>query len=277
MQPLPFCYPSPGPRAGARHSRSRQAMTDRARSFVRSWVLPFVDPRHLASITLLPRFLLEWRNYRKRSPGERVRLWDAHPCLADRLPHTPFDPHYFYQAAWLARRVAQLRPGRHVDVGSSVDLIGVLSSIVPVVFADYRPLRARLPNLCALAATATRLPFGDCSLESVSSLHVLEHIGLGRYGDPIDPEGSRLAARELVRVLRPGGRLYLSVPVGRERVCFNAHRVFAAATVVSMLQGARLTAFDVVDDAGCLTLGAALSAADRLEYGCGMYELVKDA
>jgi SAM-dependent methyltransferase len=251
-------------------------MRGRARDLARRWVLPFVDPRQLVSIALLPRFLLEWRAYRRRARDQSVRLSDAYPCLTDRSAHTPFDPHYFFQAAWLARRISATRTARHVDVGSSVAMIGVLSALTAVVFVDYRPLRARLPGLASVAANATRLPFADASLDSISSLHVIEHVGLGRYGDPIDPHGSRSAARELARVLRPGGRLFLSVPVGRERVCFNAHRVFAAETIVSLLGGLRLEGFALVDDEGRFTQNAALEAARGLDYGCGLFEFTKD-
>jgi SAM-dependent methyltransferase len=252
-------------------------MTSRARQLVRSWVVPFVDPRQLASVVWLPRFFAELGRFRRAAPEESVRLADAYPCLADRMSSTPFDPHYFYQGAWLARRVAAASPSLHVDIGSSVLMLSVLCAQVPVVFLDYRPLRAGLPGLHAVAGSGTRLPFADGALASVSSLHVIEHIGLGRYGDGLDPAGSRAAARELARVVKPGGRLYLSVPVGRERVCFNAHRVFAPDTVVAMLADLDLAAFCLVDDTGRFLENSPLGAGADLEYGCGMFEFVKHA
>jgi SAM-dependent methyltransferase len=251
-------------------------MTSRARQFVRAWVLPFVDPRQLAALALLPRFVGEMRRFRRAAPGVSVRLADAYPCLADRVASTPYDPHYFYQSAWLARRVAAAVPALHVDIGSSVLMLSVLSARTPTVFLDYRPLRAGLPNLHCVAGSGVRLPFADASLESVSSLHVIEHIGLGRYGDPLDPRGSERAAAELGRVVKPGGRLYLSVPVGRERVCFNAHRVFSPHTIAGWLRGLRLEAFALVDDAGRFQDHAPLAAATALDYGCGMFEFVRD-
>src|SRR5262245_10149617 len=212
-------------------------MSTRLRGLVRSWLLPFIDPRQIASLIYLPRFLLDLRQYRRLATREPVRLADAYPCLSDRTPRTPFDPHYFYQGAWLSRRLAQTKPARHVDIGSSVMMISVLSAQVPVIFVDYRPLPVALSGITSVGGDLNRLPFADGTLDSVSSLHVIEHIGLGRYGDPIRAEGSRPAAHELARVIKPGGRLFISVPVGRERVCFNAHRVFAPATMVSYFDG----------------------------------------
>jgi SAM-dependent methyltransferase len=100
---------------------------------------------------------------------------------------------------------------------------------------------------------------------------VIEHIGLGRYGDPLDPKGSIKAAAELQRVLRPGGKLYLSLPIGRERVCFNAHRVHAPSTVLGMFAQMKLMEFSLVDDEAQYIEHASLKNADKLEYGCGLF------
>jgi hypothetical protein len=45
-------------------------------------------------------------------------------------------------------------------------------------------------------------------------MHVVEHVGLGRYGDPIDANGDAQAIKELKCVLWPGGVLYFVVPTG---------------------------------------------------------------
>ena len=239
--------------------------------FVRSWVLPFADPRRPASLVRLPGFFLDFLRYRKRASGEAAQLRDAYPCLLDRTARTPFDPHYLYQGAWLARRLARDRPATHVDIGSSVLTISVLSGQVPIVFVDYRPLAAKITGLTPVAANITRLPFAEGSIASLSSLHVVEHVGLGRYGDPLNPEGSRQALRELARVLASGGRLYLSVPVGRGRVCFNAHRVFDPTSTPPSLPGLVCREFSVVDDAGRFIEHADPADFRDLDYGCGMY------
>jgi len=246
----------------------------RLRVLAKNWIKAFLLPVPLAGLLGLPRYISDWFRYSRmsgNSPGYR----DSYPCLTDRLSNTPFDPHYFFQGAWLARKVAQAAPAQHVDVSSSVMTIAALSGFVDTVFIDYRPLQVSLPGLDCRAGNITQLPFEDGSVNSLSCLHVIEHIGLGRYGDPLDPQGSLRAASELQRVMHPGGNLYLSTPVGRERVCFNAHRVFAPNTVVSMFAKMELIAFSCVDDAGNLVLDTTLASAHENEYGCGLFHFRK--
>ena len=151
----------------------------------------------------------------------------------------------------------------------------MLSAHVPTIFVDYRPLAARQSGLIPVGGDIVRLPFADASLPSVSCLHVIEHIGLGRYGDSLDAEGARRAATELQRVVSMGGKLYLSTPIGRERVCFNAHRVFSVATILAMFSQLRLVAFSYVDDGGRLHQDVPSDSVPPLDYGCGFFEFGK--
>ena len=240
--------------------------------FLERWIGAVVDWRRLVSLRYLPRFLADLFAFRHQAGSWTVRASDTYPCLADRLPTTPFDPHYFYQGNWLARRLAEARPRQHVDIGSSVLTIGVLSAHVPTIFVDYRPLMVRQSGLSCVAADINLLPFADGSVTSLSCLHVIEHIGLGRYGDPINVKGASLAAAELQRLIGEGGALYLSAPIGRERVCFNAHRVFAPGTILSLFPQLRLTNFSYVSDDGTLRENASLAQVPPLEYGCGLFE-----
>lgn len=241
------------------------------------WLVAFVDPRRALGIVNLPRYLTHWRRYRRLAGPGAMRWQDSYPCLTDWTPATPFDPHYFYQASWAARKLAESKPTWHVDIGSSVIMIGVTSAITPTVFVDYRPFRAQITGLTTMGGDLLALPFANNSVHSLSCLHVIEHVGLGRYGDPIDPQGSIKAAHELVRILAPGGRLIFSTPVGRERIQFNAHRVFAPETVLKMFDGLGLGDYAMVDDQGVfhLHIHPAEVQVSSWEYGCGMFDFVK--
>lgn len=232
-------------------------------------------PKPLLGLLYLPKFIAHWVNYARLARGEKIRLLDMQPCLGDWSTHTPFDAHYFYQGAWLARRVKAAGAGKHVDIGSSVLTMSVLSAQVETTFVDYRPLKASLPGLTSIAGNILNLPFADNSVQSLSCLHVIEHIGLGRYGDPLDPHGSIKAALELQRIVSMGGKLYLSLPIGRERVCFNAHRVHAPASVLRMFSQLQLIEFSYVDDNGLYHEGETVDVASHLEYGCGLFQFQK--
>lgn len=227
------------------------------------------------TLLYLPRYFKHLLQYRRIDDAQRVSVFDLQPCLGDWSRYTPFDAHYFYQGAWLARQLSQIKPSRHVDVGSSVLTLSVASAFVNTVFVDYRPLKAPLPGLTSVAGDITNLPFSDGTLESLSCMHVIEHIGLGRYGDALDPQGSLKASVELQRVIRQGGRLFFSTPIGRERVCFNAHRVYSVETVIRMFEHMELDSFSYIDDSGCMVGPAMPATQSGMEYGCGLFVFKK--
>jgi hypothetical protein len=117
--------------------------------------------------------------------------------------------------------------------------------------------------------------------DSLSCLHALEHFGLGRYGDPVRFDGHLRGFANLARMLQPEGTLYLSVPIGAQRIEFNAHRVFGVAGLVDMVEKRfRIDSFSFVDDAGRLHENVALEPRAIREnfgcrYGCGILELTK--
>jgi len=241
------------------------------KQLVRNLVLMAIYPRPFIGLAYLPKYISQWIKFNQLNTENKLCFADAYPNLSDWVTKTPFDPHYFYQGAWLARQLAEAHPVRHFDVGSDVKLIGAISAFVPTEFMDFRPLDVTLPGLDCTRGDIKALPMTDSSVLSVSCLHVVEHIGLGRYGDPLDPEGSRKALRELERVVSPGGRLYLSVPVGRERICFNAHRIFSPEFIVAAMPSLTLRNFSYVDDNGHFLEYQPLAAAQSLDYGCGMF------
>jgi len=180
---------------------------------------------------------------------------------------------YFYQDTWAFRKILQHRPAAHVDIGSTALLVGCLASVVRTTSIDVRPLPVTLPGLHALSGLITQLPFVSGSVESISSLCVIEHIGLGRYGDPLDPEGTVKAAHELCRVLAPGGNLYVSVPCGRSYVAFNGHRSFEKEEFLSLFRGLTLREFLLVNDRGVTN---EIKPDPRLGLHVGLFHFSKD-
>ena len=239
--------------------------------------LRYVAGRVVRAAAVAPgaaRYLRDRAAYSRLPGGGGLRWRDSFPKLTDRLPRSPIDPHYFHQDTWAARRIAEWAPSRHVDVGSRVDLVGFLTAVTSVVFVDVRPLRVDIEDLEPVTGSVLDMPFADGSLESVSCLHVAEHIGLGRYGDPLDPLGTRKAAAELQRVLAPGGQLLFSLPVGRPRVEFNAHRVHDPLEVRSWFDGLELAEFAGVDDQKVFRRHRSLDELAGATYACGMYQLI---
>lgn len=223
------------------------------------------------------RFRQQFEAFSQLAANEQPRLplrWeDAYPILGETTPAHGFDRHYIYHTAWAARKVREIASPAHVDISSSLYFAGIVSAFVPFKFYDYRPASLILENLDCEQADLLSLPFTDASLPSISCMHVVEHIGLGRYGDPLNPQGDLLAMRELARVLASGGSLLFVVPVGKPRVCFNSHRIYGYEHVLQSFPGLELIEFSLIPDSKQQPL---LTHADPVlvacqEYACGCF------
>ena len=170
------------------------------------WINPLIDPlKLLKGFKNYIWFIIDWIKYSRKEGAEAIRIIDSYPCLHEKTTTTSFDPHYFYQDIWAFERIYKSGVPHHVDVGSAIDFVGFLTMITKVTFIDIRPLEATLKNFESKKGDILTLPFEDNSVKSLSCLHVAEHIGLGRYGDSLDPQGTQKAAKELSRVLGRGG------------------------------------------------------------------------
>lgn len=205
---------------------------------------------------------------------------DRYPCLNDRTQSTEFDRHYVYHPAWAARVLAQTKPAIHIDISSTLHFCSIVSAFVPIEFYDYRPANLALANLTSRAADLTSLPFASKSITSLSCMHVVEHIGLGRYGDPLDADGDIKAMAELQRVVGTGGSLLFVVPIGKPKIIFNAHRIYSHQQIISVFSELRLREFALIPDDykdGGLIYNAAPEIADEQNYGCGCFWFTRDA
>ena len=205
-----------------------------------------------------------------------LKFEEAVPYLNDKTTTTNFDAHYIYHPAWAARIVKIVNPAFHVDISSTLHFCTLLSAFIPVHFYDYRPALLNLNDLKSLKADLTDLFFESESIECISCMHTVEHIGLGRYGDKIDADGDLKAISELKRVVKPGGTLLFVVPVGKPKIIFNAHRIYSAAAIVQLYAGFRLKSFSLVTDDNQFIQNAAIEQAENEKYGCGCFWFIKE-
>ena len=212
----------------------------------------------------------------KKTHGERFTVLekDKYPCLNDATGSTGFDKHYVYHTAWAARKVSEIQPNLHIDISSYLYFSTIVSAFLPVKFYDYRPAELGLSNLVSEHADLTQLPFEKNSISSLSCMHVVEHIGLGRYGDPLDVDGDLKAISELKRVLSEGGDLFFVVPIGGvAKIMFNAHRIYTYQQVMSFFDDFELIEFSLIPDQSSQGIieNATQEQSDAQNYGCGCF------
>ena len=71
-------------------------------------------------------------------------------------------------------------------------------------------------------------------------MHAIEHFGLGRYGDPILSNGYEIGIKNMAGMLTSGGNFYLSTPIGKERVEFNANWIFDPNKIITIAKDQQL-------------------------------------
>jgi len=169
------------------------------------------------------------------------RIKTLYPCIDDNTKETPLDIDYFYQDTWAAKKIFTQKPKIHYDIGSNAKTIGLISQFTKTYMIDIRPLPIKLKGLKFIKGDILKLPFKTNSIESISSLCVIEHIGLGRYGDNLDPYGSDKAISEIIRVTKQNGNIYISLPIYKvNKIFFNAHRTFTKRYVLSKFKNCKL-------------------------------------
>lgn len=106
-------------------------------------------------------------------------------------------------------------------------------------------------------------------------MHVVEHVGLGRYGDQLDPDGDLKAIAELKRVLAPGGLLLFVVPVGGlSKIMFNAHRIYRYDQITEYFKDLDLYESALIPDRlehGEFVSNPPKELFDAQNYGCGCF------
>lgn len=243
--------------------------------------------RALRALGEVPAYRRDFRSLEGQKPSAATAfpLGRAYPCLGDRSSASgTARGHYFHQDLLVARRIHAGKSLRHIDVGSRLDgFVAHVAAFREIEVIDIRTPPRAIPNVTFRQADMMApLPESLVACcDSLSCLHALEHFGLGRYGDPVDYDGYLRGLDSLSDMLRQDGTLYLSVPIGPQRIEFNAHRVFSVSYLLKCLEGKyHLDRFSYVDDSGDLHEDVQITddhAAGSFgcTYGCGIFELTK--
>ena len=251
-------------------------------------LFPFVYPflRTVAGLKFIKGFLAYYKDYFLyaklnrifRSPFD-INFLSSYPFYYDRYEEAGgIMQHYFHQDIWAANKVFISGVKKHYDIGSRLD--GFISHCLvfcKVVMLDIRPLQIKIPNLEFIRADCTDMKgIKSNSINSVSSLHAIEHFGLGRYGDPIDPFGYKKAIDEMKRIVKTGGNIFFSVPIGKQRVEFNGHRVFNPLYVLELFNGFKLVEFSAVDEDNNFVKHADPKKFVNNNFSCGLFHFRKN-
>jgi hypothetical protein len=192
--------------------------------------------------------------------------------------------HYFHQDLLVAGYVYLANPRRHIDIGSSIEgFVAHVAAFRSIEVYDLRGLTdTGHPNISFKQLNlmdSAKVEANAC--DSLSCLHAIEHFGLGRYGDPVDPRGHIIGFKNLLKMLTSDGMLYISFPIGSvDKVVFNAHRVFAPKSILNWQNDMpiQVVKFSYVDDEGNLHRDVEMDAVpSSLQYGCGIYSIAKVA
>ena len=248
------------------------------------WILSIqfgVDPRRMArSFRGVPRFFADWLLFRRGYKGRLELL----PCLYDWYEEGgSTKDEYFWQDLHVAQKIHLANPARHVDIGSRIDgFVAHVASFRTIEVFDIRPVTSLIPGVIFKQADMMNQSESLAEYcDSLSCLHALEHFGLGRYGDPVDPHGYVAGLCNMARILQPGGLFYLSVPIGKERVEFNAHRIFDPRSLVRLAteNGMSLREFSWIGPSRTLIQSSSpepdMDELGRQHYALGIFTFIK--
>lgn len=222
----------------------------------------------------------------KRQKGNDTEflLGNKYPILDEHnLSSGTISGQYFHQDLLVARRIYENRPKRHVDIGSRIDgFVAHVAVFREIEIIDIRPQESKVKHITVHKADLMQLSNNmENYCDSISSLHAIEHFGLGRYGDPIDYNGHLKAINNIHKMLIAGGSFYFSVPIGMQRIEFNGLRVFSLKYLLDVLKNKfEIIHFSYVNDEGELFENIELSKIGidsnfNCDCGCGIFELTK--
>ncbi len=243
---------------------------------------PLVLYLNLKGLSFYYRDLRELK--RQKGDNKLFKFGMKYPILNERNEEGGImSGHYFHQDLHVARLIYKNNPKKHVDIGSRTDgFVAHVASFREIELIDIREIESNVKNIKFKQADLMNMPSDmEAYCDSISSLHAIEHFGLGRYNDPIDYFGYKKALENISKILKPKGVFYFSVPIGPQRIEFNAHRVFSVQYLIDILtKHLEIQSFSYVDDKGDFYENVELteslvSTNFNCNYGCGIFELKK--
>jgi hypothetical protein len=232
----------------------------------------------LKNLIFFPKFFYDLLKFRKLK-GEIDYIF---PILGEHKSNSGATKNieYFYPDMLVASFIFDNKPKKHCDIGSRID--GFVSSVAvfrEIEVFDIRKIDLEFRNILIKQLDLLKLNHQYINYtDSISCLSTIEHFGLGRYGDNLDPYGHIKGFNNIIKMVKPGGLIYLSVPISsKTKIYFNAHRQFEPKSVLEWSDQCVLKRFDYVSDDGKLNLNVDLRSQifANLQYGCGIYSFIK--
>lgn len=120
-------------------------------------------------------------------------------------------------------------------VGCNCEALALWKGAEEVYIVDYNKPVCDHPR--AKVVTHEELKALPFKFDYAISFSSFEHDGLGRYGEPVSPFGDIKAMQQAKKVMKDGGILFLGVPLGRDALVWNAHRIYGKERLPLLLRG----------------------------------------
>lgn len=227
----------------------------------------------------LPKYLSDYIKFKSNNNS----VITFKPCLTDYFDESgDINSEYFWQDLLISQMIYKNNPKRHIDIGSRIDgFVAHVASYRIIDVFDIRPIHTKIPNVNFYQADlmSDNSNFHN-SCDSLSCLHTIEHFGLGRYGDKINNKGYISGLQNITKLISPGGKFYLSTPVGKEKVEFNANWIFNPVRIVEIVkkQGLYLSEFYIIKN-GNEFLKIEIHDIEKLSnerYNLGIFIFIKN-
>ena len=240
--------------------------------------------KFIISIKNLPIYISNYLKLSRQADKKLFKFGRTYPILNEFNSEAgSASGHYFHQDLYIAQQIFKNEPSRHIDIGSRIDgFVAHVATFRQIEIYDIRMINSKIKNIDFKQADLINLQTELIeSTDSLSCLHALEHFGLGRYGDPIDFYGYIKGFKNMSQMLKTNGKFYFSVPIGEQRIEYNAHRVFSIKHLLSLFENDfKVLTFSYVDDNGDFHENQNLDM-NNIEnnynciYGCGIFILEK--